>query len=624
MAIPTERVSGAIDVQLKALNSGGVMTEAYPITVVEDVIGVDQRIRDIIGSAGSIHYEVWSTAGTFPPDPAYNVIYLIPPAGTQPDKNEYDEYMWVSATGGTAHWEIIGNTTADVQNKMDKAGNFTNNHVLIVSGGAAIDGGKYLGSATFNGTSSNYMAREDGVVNYVSKRVVDATSSYKASKEAFGVVKVGENIAVSGGVISVPLAATVSSDLPGVVYATSDAALPEAADPTVPTGGAVKTYVSNALISAFGAQTLTGSAPIVVSGGTVSINAATSTTSGAVILSNAVANVTTAAITPAAVSTGLAAKVGVSGTFTANHVLLTKDTTGKIAIDGGRVVGSASFNPTAAAGSSTLATEAGVSAYVASASPKAGLAGYTSASSGLMYVVSSGGALTITSGGLNVNLAGYADGTDSPAFGVIAVDASEYHGLSVTNGILSIDMAADTALGVVYAVEYDDPYGFGAGGAIPGPCVPTAAAVEQYVGAVVRYGADGVPLYIAETANYGVVKIGDYINVNDSGVISVSSAVVNGPAGVVKLVGTVGNVTSAAITPAGVSSYVSSLAAGISAIAPLNDNITATGGTISISSATATQSGAVLIMSGGTFTNAANKVATEGAVFSNCIFYSIV
>ena len=91
MAIPTERVSGAIDVQLKALNSGGVMTEAYPITVVEDVIGLQPAVQGWIADYGSIKFHVWdpATEGQFPPSSgAYNTIYLVQAEGA-PD-NVYE------------------------------------------------------------------------------------------------------------------------------------------------------------------------------------------------------------------------------------------------------------------------------------------------------------------------------------------------------------------------------------------------------------------------------------------------------------------------------------------------------------------------------------------------------
>ena len=92
MAIPTSRSDSGIDIQLKALNnpteSGGIMVEAYPITVVEDVIGLESKIRTEIASAGSIKFEV---VASLPATGEINVIYLVPADGTLPEQNISDD-----------------------------------------------------------------------------------------------------------------------------------------------------------------------------------------------------------------------------------------------------------------------------------------------------------------------------------------------------------------------------------------------------------------------------------------------------------------------------------------------------------------------------------------------------
>lgn len=72
-------------------------------TEVQDLI--DASLADITG----IDFQV---VQTLPQTGEHGVIYLVAKTGTTGDI--YDEYIWVTPTGGTAHFEQIGTTQVDL------------------------------------------------------------------------------------------------------------------------------------------------------------------------------------------------------------------------------------------------------------------------------------------------------------------------------------------------------------------------------------------------------------------------------------------------------------------------------------------------------------------------------
>ena len=66
---------------------------------------IDAALEDITG----IEFEV---VQTLPASGVKGTIYLVPNSGSSP--NTYDEYIWLTPSGGTARWEKIGTTDVDL------------------------------------------------------------------------------------------------------------------------------------------------------------------------------------------------------------------------------------------------------------------------------------------------------------------------------------------------------------------------------------------------------------------------------------------------------------------------------------------------------------------------------
>lgn len=98
-------VDGLIDTALANGND--------PYTTTSDAQGlIDDALADITG----IDFEV---VQTLPASGEKGVIYLVSNSGT--GTNTYDEYIWLTPTGGTAHWEKIGSTDVDLSGYWAKA-----------------------------------------------------------------------------------------------------------------------------------------------------------------------------------------------------------------------------------------------------------------------------------------------------------------------------------------------------------------------------------------------------------------------------------------------------------------------------------------------------------------------
>lgn len=80
-----------------------------PYTTTSDAQGlIDDALADITG----IDFQIVTT---LPASGVKGTIYLV---GTT---SPYDEYIWLEPTGGTAHWEEIGNTAIDLSGYWSKA-----------------------------------------------------------------------------------------------------------------------------------------------------------------------------------------------------------------------------------------------------------------------------------------------------------------------------------------------------------------------------------------------------------------------------------------------------------------------------------------------------------------------
>ena len=66
---------------------------------------IDAALADITG----IDFQV---VDTLPASGVKGTIYLVPNSGSA--SNSYDEYIWLTPTSGTAHWEKIGSTDVDL------------------------------------------------------------------------------------------------------------------------------------------------------------------------------------------------------------------------------------------------------------------------------------------------------------------------------------------------------------------------------------------------------------------------------------------------------------------------------------------------------------------------------
>lgn len=72
---------------------------------------IDAALEDITG----IEFEV---VQTLPASGVKGTIYLVPNSGS--GQNTYDEYIWLTPSGGTARWEKIGSTDVDLSDYWAK------------------------------------------------------------------------------------------------------------------------------------------------------------------------------------------------------------------------------------------------------------------------------------------------------------------------------------------------------------------------------------------------------------------------------------------------------------------------------------------------------------------------
>lgn len=147
--IETVRSSGQVtEVQLKAINkeglrlensdldymwfwfneasgavsrSGQLVTKNYVDGEFRTEAQVQQAIDDALADVTGIDFQV---VDTLPATGTKGVIYLVPVSQAAP--NSYDEYIWVTPTGGTAHYEKIGGTEVDLSNYWTSASGHAN------------------------------------------------------------------------------------------------------------------------------------------------------------------------------------------------------------------------------------------------------------------------------------------------------------------------------------------------------------------------------------------------------------------------------------------------------------------------------------------------------------------
>lgn len=82
---------------------------------------VDTSIREAIGSITGIDFQI---VQTLPASGTNGVIYLVPNSGTNP--NSYDEYIWITPSGGTGRFEKIGTTDVDLSGYLQISAYITN------------------------------------------------------------------------------------------------------------------------------------------------------------------------------------------------------------------------------------------------------------------------------------------------------------------------------------------------------------------------------------------------------------------------------------------------------------------------------------------------------------------
>lgn len=106
VALTVENKTVNIEVPTDADISGLIQTAlangSNPYTTESDV---QQLIDDELAGITGIEFEIVSA---LPAAGEKGVIYLVGSA------SPYDEYIWVEPTGGTAHFEQIGNTSIDL------------------------------------------------------------------------------------------------------------------------------------------------------------------------------------------------------------------------------------------------------------------------------------------------------------------------------------------------------------------------------------------------------------------------------------------------------------------------------------------------------------------------------
>lgn len=147
--IETVRSSGQVtEVQLKAINkeglrlensdldymwfwfneasgavsrSGQLVTKNYVDGEFRTEAQVQQAIDDALADVTGIDFQV---VDTLPATGTKGVIYLVPVSQAAP--NSYDEYIWLTPTGGTARYEKIGSTEVDLSNYWTSASGHAN------------------------------------------------------------------------------------------------------------------------------------------------------------------------------------------------------------------------------------------------------------------------------------------------------------------------------------------------------------------------------------------------------------------------------------------------------------------------------------------------------------------
>lgn len=110
-------VNGLIDTALA--NDGD------PYTTESDV---DAAIDAAIAGITQFDFEV---VQTLPATGEKGIVYLLPNGGAGTDV--YDEYLWVTPTGGTAHFEKIGSTNIDLSNYWTSQSGQSNSLIAITT-----------------------------------------------------------------------------------------------------------------------------------------------------------------------------------------------------------------------------------------------------------------------------------------------------------------------------------------------------------------------------------------------------------------------------------------------------------------------------------------------------------
>lgn len=87
---------------------------------------VQQAIDDALADITGIDFQV---VDTLPATGTKGVIYLLANSSASP--NSYDEYIWVTPTGGTAHYEKIGTTDVDLSDYWTSVAGHSNSLVAM-------------------------------------------------------------------------------------------------------------------------------------------------------------------------------------------------------------------------------------------------------------------------------------------------------------------------------------------------------------------------------------------------------------------------------------------------------------------------------------------------------------
>lgn len=104
--ITNKRVNLAVPTKVSDITNDSGFQNATEVQAL-----IDASIADITGIDFQIVTELPATG-------EHGVIYLVPKTGSSGDI--YDEYIWVTPTGGTAHFEKIGTTEIDLSDYWTK------------------------------------------------------------------------------------------------------------------------------------------------------------------------------------------------------------------------------------------------------------------------------------------------------------------------------------------------------------------------------------------------------------------------------------------------------------------------------------------------------------------------